>query len=450
MSCNCSGGCQCAPQAPVQAPLRQIPAPLPEISFTYTVGPAGSDPVVTISGVPPIYNVQVQFPAAASPVFASNVIVNMIPNGDPATGTIDNTDPLNPILTLNLPSPLDGQDGVSPFTELAVSFIQPAAGSTVTLTGVDVSWMSLGSWIYVEGGGHYVAASNPLSATQILVRNPGAADLSPFGWTATSIPGNAAPGATITPSGFSTQVQPSGPPGYAGENGTPGPAMQGSIVYVVPVSAPVSDELATVFYFNAAPPNVATVARVYTWDGAAWIAGPNYAGPGGVQVFSGSADPNVTPPGTANIGDLYFRESGSALTIYQKATVSTWNIIAGPYALSGTGTNNIDHTSAPGPVTIDTAYFSTFITANKDINLGGLDHDDTNYAGQGNWTVQVLNTDGSAIDIEFAIGRWEQDPALTIPDTIAAGGSFFITFVRNMDTGMYVILHAFTSSVAGS
>lgn len=448
--CDCLGSCGCAPQASVQPPVRGIPGPVPDMTLTVVQLAPGDTPSVVISGVPPVYNIQLGIPGAFSPVFGENVVVNMIPNGDPASGTIDNTDPLNPILTLNIPSPLDGDDGTTPFTGLASSFVQPAAGSTVTITVVDASWMSLNGWVYIQGGGHYVVASNPLSATQIIITNPGAGELSPFGWVGTSIPTNAAPGATISDSGFPTQVQPSGPPGTAGAPGTPGPAMEGSIVYTVPLSPPVSDELGTVFYFNATPPNVATVARVYTWDGAAWVAGPNYAGPGGVQAFSGAPDPNLTPPSSSNIGDLYFRTAGPIYTMYQRTTVSVWSIIWGPINTFGTTTNNIDHTSGPGPVTIDTAYFSTLVTADKDINLGGLDHDDTNYTEQGQWTVQVLNVDAGAIDIEFAIGRWEQDPAITIPDTIAAGGSFFITFVRNMDTGMYVILHAFTSSVATS
>jgi len=448
---NCSGKCGCAPQSKVQPPVRCEPAPLPEISFNVVMLAAGSAPTVIISGVPPIYNVTLGLPYAFSPVFGDNVSVTMAPPGTPASGTIDNADPLNPILQLTLPSAQDGADGVSPFTGLTLPFTQPAAGAMVTIEADDVTWMSLGSWVYVSGGGHYVVASNPFGSTQIILRNPGAADLLPFwGGVLTSVPTNAAPGATITPSGSDSQVMPSGVPGPVGPDGSAGLAALVPVTYAIPVDPPISDAYKTVFYFNAPPPTVATVAQVYVYDDIdGWVGGPNFAGVGGVQAFSGTADPNLTPPSGSNIGDLYFRTAGASYTMYQRANVSTWNIIWGPIPALGAQTLDIDHTAAPGTEDLDTAYFSYLITAAKNLEL---DHDDTNYTGQGSWIVQINNTDSSDIDLTFASGRWEQDPALTItvPYPVPNGGNTFIEFRRNMVSGMYVVTNIFDSATLSS
>jgi len=420
---SCQGSCSCcAPTRPAQAPLRALPAVAPTITFGFYELPPGSTPVVVQSGVSPVLHYEVGFPGAFSPVFGANVIVNMIPNGDPATGTIDNTDPLNPILTLNIPSPLDGQDGVSPFTELAVSFIQPAAGSTVTLTGVDVSWMSLGGWIYVEGGGHYVVASNPLSATQILIRNPGAADLSPFGWTPTSVPTNAAPGATITPSGFDTQVQASGPPGPEGPAGDTGLTPEVAIVYTIPVAPPVSDAENLVLYFNAAPPSIPSIGRFYSWNGASWDGGPNFVATGGTTTYTGAADPNVTPPSGAKVLDLYIQFQASNAIYYQLTSPSTWSVV-GTVALMGMATLYDTHTVA-GDYTVDMANFSIFLTADK--NITNLVYDQSNYTGAGIWTIQIYNADGGAISIGY--GSALQDPAITPVVSIPSGDILFVRF----------------------
>lgn len=440
--CSCSGKCGCAPQSKVQPPLRSLPAPIPEITWSVLQLPAGSTPTVVVSGVPPVYHVQIGFPGAFSPTFGTNVTVNMIPNGDPASGTIDNTDPLNPILTLNIPSPLDGQDGVSPFTELTASFVQPAAGSTVTITVADTSWMSLGSWIYIaNGGGHYVVASNPLSATQILVTNPGAAQLSPFGWVATSIPTNGAPGATITSSGFDNQVQPSGPPGTIGETGASGLTPQVSIVYTVPVSAPVDAAHNLVLYFNAAPPSIPTIGRFYEWNGSSWDGGPNFVAAGGTITYSGNSNPNTSPPSGAKLLDLYIQFTGTDAVYWQLTSPSTWTTI-GTVALLGTATTAASWTGGPGTYTLDLATFSYDIDADSDIEL---DWDDTNYSGQGTWTVLVRNSNGAApINVSFATGRWSYlknlpvapTPALSLPDTEVV----VVTFSRDSFSGLYTII----------
>ncbi len=427
--CSCSGKCGCAPQSKVQPPLRSLPAPIPEITWSVLQLPAGSTPTVVVSGVPPVYHVQIGFPGAFSPTFGTNVTVNMIPNGDPASGTINNTDPLNPILTLNIPSPLDGQDGVSPFTELTASFVQPAAGSTVTITVADTSWMSLGSWIYIaNGGGHYVVASNPLSATQILVTNPGAAQLSPFGWVATSIPTNGAPGATITSSGFDNQVQPSGPPGTIGETGASGLTPQVSIVYTVPVSAPVDAAHNLVLYFNAAPPSIPTIGRFYEWNGSSWDGGPNFVAAGGTITYSGNSNPNTSPPSGAKLLDLYIQFTGTDAVYWQLTSPSTWTTI-GTVALLGTATSVDTHTGG-GTYTFDAAVFSYIISTDSDIDL---DADVTNYDGNGTWRFTIRNSDGSPHD--FNIGGLVQSGIPTLPLSIPSLGAANVIITRHSANG---------------
>lgn len=429
----CQGPCNCcAPTRPARPPLRAEPAPAPTITFGFYTLPVGSDPVVVQSGVSPVLHYEVGFPLAASPVFGTNVVVNMIPNGDPASGTIDNTDPLNPILTLNIPSPLDGVDGETPFTALTASFVQPAPGNTVTMTGEDVEWMALGAWIYIQGGGWYIVASNPLSATQIIIRNPGTAELTPYWGTPPSgspwsstwfMATNASTGATITPTGFDSQVQPSGPPAPRGPQGDSGLTPVVAITYTVPVSAPVSEAYNLVLYFNVAPPNIPTIGRYYSWNGASWDGGPNFVAAGGTNTYSGTADPNVAPPAGAKLLDLYIQFSGSNAVYYRLTAPSTWSII-GTVALMGTSTTVDTHTGG-GAYSFDAAVFSYVLSTDSDINLAP---DVTNYDGAGTWMFSIYNSDASPHD--FSDGSNVASGIPTLPLTIPAGDTANIVLRR--------------------
>lgn len=435
---SCQGPCSCcAPTRPARPPLRAEPAPAPTITFGFYTLPVGSDPVVVQSGVSPVLHYEVGFPLAASPVFGENVVVNMIPNGDPASGTIDNTDPLNPILTLNIPSPADGADGETPFTALTASFVQPAPGNTVTMTGEDVAWMALGEWIYIQGGGWYIVASNPLSATQIIIRNPGTAELTPYWGTPPSgspwsntwfMATNASTGATITPTGFDSQVQPSGPPAPRGPQGDSGLTPVVAITYTVPVSAPVSDAENLVLYFNAAPPNIPTIGRFYSWNGASWDGGPNFVAAGGTTTYSGAADPNVAPPAGAKLLDLYIQFTGGNAVYYQLTAPSTWSII-GTVALLGTTTITDTHTGG-GSYTFAAENFSYIIDTDSDIDLL---IDDTNYTGQGTWIFSIYNSDASPHD--FNIGANLSSGIPTLPLAIPATSTAIVVLRRYATTG---------------
>jgi HYR domain len=77
-----------------------------------------------------------------------------------------------------------GDCSTSAFTTTSANFTQPAAGSTVSATVGDTTWMSAGQHIYVATGGYYTVSSIT-DATDVVLTN--------LGYT-----GDAAPGATIS------------------------------------------------------------------------------------------------------------------------------------------------------------------------------------------------------------------------------------------------------------
>jgi len=191
----------------------------------------------------------------------------------------------------------------------------------------------------------------------------------------------------------------------------------------VPVSPPSSDAENLVLYFNAAPPSIPTIGRFYSWNGASWDGGPNFVAAGGTRTYTGSADPNVAPPSGANLLDYYIRFQADSATYYQLTAPSTWTLI-GTIAMLGMSTLFDTHTVL-GDYTVDMAYFSIFITADKDIT--NLVYDQSNYAGAGSWILQVHNTDGAAINIGY--GSALRDPAVTLVTSIPAGDILAVRFI---------------------
>lgn len=56
----------------------------------------------------------------------------------------------------------EGTDGVNAFTRTTAGFTQPALNSTVGVTVANLSWMALGQYLFIEGGGTYqIATFNP-------------------------------------------------------------------------------------------------------------------------------------------------------------------------------------------------------------------------------------------------------------------------------------------------
>lgn len=408
MACNCSEPCQC-PTVSVAPPVVGEPGPPNVLTVGTTVLSPGDPPSVSISGVSP--NQHLQF--LLSP------------------GATGDAGPAGPAGA----NGAAGANGVSRYTSLDADFVVPAVGSTVPITVGSTVWMSVGEWIYIRNGGWFVVQSID-NATQATVRNPGPADLAP----ASGVPQNAAVGVTVSDLNNATQVGSSGRLGPAGAAGDPGPTLDPSVVYVVPSSPPSGPEDYLRVYFNAAPPSIPTVGQFYTWDGAAWVAGPNFVSQGGTTTYTGVADPNVAPPAGSKVLDLYIQFVGSNAVYWQRTAPSTW-VVVGTVALMGTPTTSVTWTTGPGTYTLDLATFSYDIQADSDIEL---DWDDTNYTGQGAWTVLLNNNSGAAaINVSFATGRWNYlkslpvpaTPALSLPDT----ETVVIQFVRDSFGAVYTV-----------
>ena len=414
---NCNGCDGCSPVVlRGQRGFQGLPGQTPDIEIQVQGLPAGNSPTVAESGT------------LLNPVFTIG-----IPAG--ATGPAGNNG-------------ADGQDATNLFTNL-VSFNAPGLDVTNIATVGDTSWMVVGGWVYIRGGGYFrIAAIN--SATEVQLANPGPNALGAgIGWP-TGVPGNSI-SAAVASLGTPNQVIQAAVPGLPGEEGDTGPAGPSappneiSVVYTVPTAAPVSPEQAFVFVANAAPPTPATSFRPYTWNGSAWVAGPNIAGQGGTKTFSGSADPNVTPPSGSNINDFYWRNQGSSVVLYERTGTTTWTVRATLTLGAVTQTTN---NSSPGTVALDLASFSHEVTSDKNITLNW---DDTNNSEQGEWTVVLENVDGgSNIDLDFTAARWEYDPALTplasLPISLAPGAIRVIEFKKNVRSGLYVITNYFAPS----
>lgn len=400
--CNCGTPCNC-PVVSVAPAVVGEPGPPTELTADVTILPSTDSASVLTSGVPPTQHLQFLLPAAPSPEL-SVAATNTLAAGNPASVTINNTDPLAPALTFNIPAGADGADGVSRYTEMTASFVMPAVGSIVPVSVVTTEWMSVGEWVYVFGAGWMVVQS-VINATSANLRNPGLSDLAP----STGVPGNAAAGATIGVTGDPTQVAASGRMGPTGAAGDPGPTLDPTVVYVVPSSRPSGPEDYLRVYFNASPPSVPTVGQFYTWDGAAWVAGPNFVSQGGTTTYTGTADPNVAPPAGSKVLDLYIQFVGSNAVYWQRTAPSTW-VTVGTVALLGTSTTVDTHTGG-GTYTFDAAVFSHIISTDSDIDL---DADVTNYDGNGTWRFTIFNSDASPHDLNAGGLTWSGIPTLPL------------------------------------
>jgi len=441
--CNCSSSCNCAPNA-IPGPIgRGIPGP-PNVLTTDAVElPAGSPPQANSSGVSPNQFIMFGIPAGRSPVFNPVVPVT---EGSPASGSINNTDPLAPQLSLVIPPGAAGADGFTPVGSVVLGFTMPAVGAA-TLVGVfpdPTPWAHAGQWVAVGGAG---ATDQPVgwmvidsvAPNFLALRNPGDLDgISVVNGYPSGLPQNAAPGTSVLNDGTDTQICVSGRNGPRGATGTAGVTPVITPVYVPPSTPPVDDSDRFVIYYNAPPGSQATEVIPYTWDGAVWVAGPNYAGVRGTIIFNGSADPNLVPPAGSLVGDVYQRFAGSTMVSYRKISVSTWTQF-GAVPTTGTVNVGITHTVA-GDLTIDLANSSYGVSADVDINMVW---DDANYADQGAWTIIIKNIDASPINITYQTLLWDRDPAVTLPATIAANAILILRFIKNVQNTRYTFTSAF-------
>lgn len=60
----------------------------------------------------------------------------------------------------------------SAFTTVALNYTQPASGETVSVSVVNTSWMAVGMWIFIAGGGFY-SVENIVSSTLLTLKNKG-------------------------------------------------------------------------------------------------------------------------------------------------------------------------------------------------------------------------------------------------------------------------------------
>lgn len=426
MSCTSCGSSPCGCSA-LEIPVGPrgfagAPGPAPVITLgTPTALPPGSVPTAVITGTLGVYNIDFGL-----------TVGDTGPAGAPGT---------------------NGINGVA-YTNLAAVFTQPAIGGLVTITVGTTSWMSLGEPIYINGGGVYFVASNPLSATQIIIRNPGAAD----GFAA-GVTGNAAAGVTVSIDGFNAQVTPSGRPGDKGDDGAPGASgTPGVDSYVgltttIPV-APPGPGLKTIFYTdNLITP---TVFKAYFYT-SLWQAGPNLIGAAGTLIVNTGGDPNVTLP-AGPIGTYAIRTD--VPSFYVKTGVSTWAFVVSltptldqVAIASGNTTTEIISTSkvfgttpfadthtVAGSYLYDTQYALIQLDADVDIALG---IDDSMYADGGSFCLQLTNIDAGAINITYAGATWSKKTGLSLPATLAAGETQIFHFEKADTSGLYCIQDSF-------
>jgi len=389
---NCGNCSDCAPDVkPGRRGPKGDPGPANNLTFSVTALPPGSEPQADVTGVSPNQHLAIGFPLAA-------------PGAPGAPGT--------PATNL--------------FTNL-VSFVVPNLNTPTVMTVGNTSWMVVGAWLYVRGAG-YFRISNVLSPTQVQVSNPG----SVLGWPS-GIPLQAAPGTTISSDSTGTQVIHAAVPGIPGANGSTGPTgpagdtpvMLVNAVTTPPVSAPALGGEIVLYYDN---PTTPTEVALYAWDGGSWNASPNLIGPTGTLWQTSNGDPNSTLP-SGPVGTFVLRTD--VLSIYQRVSPSTWNLIGSLTptfdqvwtASSGTTSRPayysplvVTHTS--GKLNVDLTRVLTVVDVQANIEL-----DYTALSNYGEWWVELSNSTGGSLAVSYATGKWEKATGTTTLTSLAASGS---------------------------
>jgi len=98
----------------------------------------------------------------------------------------------NAILEIGIPA------GLSAYSQTTASFVQPAVGSTVTVSLLNSQWLAVGQNIFIETGGDYIVSSLPSSTTATLTNSGATINAAP----ATSIPTSS----TVASSGATGQT----------------------------------------------------------------------------------------------------------------------------------------------------------------------------------------------------------------------------------------------------
>lgn len=426
--CSCSSTpCGCLPPNIPRGPRGYAgePGPAPNITVgTVTALPAGSSPVFDITGTSP------------------NLVIDVgLVTGD--------TGPAGA-------AGANGTNGQPSYTTLTANFTQPNLNTSTVVQVGTTSWMAVGEWIFISGGGYYRIAAIT-SPTVVQIANPGSVLGFPAG-----VPGNAAVGSTVSTTGALAQVTPGGIPGIAGADGTIGPqGPQGpssiiEVVYTIPTAAPAAGQE---FKIYTDSPTTPTVITGYNWNGTTWAATANLTPAAGTKIVSTAGDPNVTLPAGTVVGDYAIRTDVPG--IYVKTTVSTWtlqvtltNTFQQVATQSGGDMGTVplstqavvgfvpftDTHSAPGTYTIDLQYQGTHVAANKNIDL---DWDDVTFSDSAVWEFQLTNSDPSSINITYAATRWAKATGLTEPATLAAGATQMFVLRKNVTGDRLIIEDTF-------
>ena len=445
MAYGCGDKCgKCTPYVISQPGIPGPAGDTPTITVIVQTLPPGSEASIQVNGVSPNLVWVIGIPAGmtgATPVLVGGTTTTLAP-GSPATGTLV-PDPVVPnryILNFGVPRGRDGWGTAFPTLD---PMTMPAPGtSTDWVTIGDNRMVEVGTWVKLDQGasvhGDWFVVSAKTSDDVVKLRNPGPADLGPYWPGATSIPSNTPTGHAFAAGRKGVVV---GAPGLQGRQGVAGVGPTTTVVTDVPLTPPVSeaDTLRLATDSLTAP----TWQRMYAWDAttSTWVPGPNMIGARGARTFFGGNDPNLIPVPGSQPGDVFQRTNVSVRETYSSLGGGSWSL-QDTLSLMGTDTTTVTH-DTPGAYVVDAAGFSYLINADKDIEL---DVSGTNYAGQGSWTVQIKNNDGSPIGLTYATSKWERDSALTLPSTVTDGKVATIRFVKNMSTGRYIITDAFEST----
>jgi hypothetical protein len=417
----CASNCgNCSTCAPDVRPGRRGPQGIPglpnTLSFSITALDPGDTPTASVTGVSPNQHLAIGFPLAPSPVVS--VLATTLTAGTPATATINNTDPLAPVITFGIPEGADGDDGVSAFSTLASNFVMPAVGVAAPASFVNNDWVNIGLPIQLGPTTWLICTSNPgLPGGLVTLLNPGPGEGYPTG-----ISYNALAGSNF---GAGTVVTGRGRDGRQGLNGA-APALFVDAVTTIPVAAPAAGGEIVVYYDNALTP---TIVAFYAWDGAAWNASPNLIGPAGTIWQTTGGDPNVTLP-SGPIGTFVLRTD--VLSIYQRTSVSVWTLVGSLTptfdqvwtASSGLTTRPQYYTpttathSVAGVFTIDLTKAWTVVDVQAAIELNY-----TALSNYGEWWLELSNSTGSSKAVTYTTSKWEKNTGATAVTSLAASGS---------------------------
>jgi len=352
---------------------------------------------------------------------------------------------------------LPGTPATNLFTTLTAFTVPSLDTSTTAIVG-DTSWMTIGGWLYIRGAGYFRIA-NIFTGTTVLLANPGASSgypPDPATPTISIIPNQAAVGTVVASDATVNQVihaAAPGVPGVTGAPGTPGPSAPPNEIVIVttpPVGAPAAGRELQVYTDSLSAPST---VELYAWDGSSWSASPSLIGPAGTVITTTNTDPTSSPPsgpvGTiiirTDVAGIYVKTSGSTATLLVSLTPTfnqVWSQSSGAMANAIYYTPlTYTHVSDASPYVIDLTRKLTVVDLQDNIELdyGTL----TVYA---EWIIEMDNTTGGSLNVDFASGKWEENSSLAISAPIALGAGDRLILKYTSSKGLLLITDVITPS----